>query len=328
MTHRVLLTGASGFLGATLARRLLAGRFAVGGSESAEVAELYAADLVEPPEDLGRDPRVVPHVGDLRSSLDSLPDVDLVLHLAGIVSGAAEADLELGLQGNFDTTRALADWCRRQTTPPVLVFTSSLAVFGTDPCGPALDIVDDDTLPRPQSSYGTQKLMSEHLVADYTRRGLLRGRSVRLMTVSVRPGRPNAAASSFLSGMVREPLTGVRATVPVPRDLPVALSSPGRTIDGIVTATAVDDATYGSTTAMNLPSLTVTPAEIAQSLDRVAGAGTSDLLDWEEDPAVRAIVGSWPGRFATPRAERLGLHADASFDDVIRSHVEEMRSLH
>lgn len=321
MSHRLLLTGASGFLGATLARRLLAGPVAVGGADPAEVAELHAVDLVEPPDDLAQDPRVVPHVGDLRDALATVPDADLVLHLAGVVSGAAEADLDLGLRDNLDATRALLDWCRARPRPPVLVFTSSLAVYGSDPHGHALDTVDDDTMPRPQSSYGTQKLMSEHLVADYTRRGLVRGRSVRLMTVSVRPGRPNAAASSFLSGMVREPVAGVRATVPVPRDLPVALSSPERTLEGIVTAAAVDDAAWGSTTAMNLPSITVTPAEMAESLDRVAGPGTSDLLDWEEDPAVTAIVGSWPGRFVTARAARLGLEPDAGFDDNVRSHL-------
>lgn len=320
MSHRVLLTGASGFLGATLARRLLAGPFAVGGGDPAAVAALHAVDLVEPPADLSSDPRVVPHVGDLRAALERVPDVDLVLHLAGVVSSAAEADLDLGLRDNLDATRALLAWCGGRPTPPVLVFTSSLAVYGTDPHGPPLGVVDDDTLPRPQSSYGTQKFMCEQLVADYTRRGLVRGRSVRLMTVAVRPGRPNAAASSFLSGMVREPLAGVRATVPVPGDLPVALSSPERTIDGIVTAAEVEDATWGSTSAMNLPSITITPAEMAASLDRVAGPGASDLLDWDEDPAVGAIVGSWPGRFTTTRAGGLGLVADASFDDVVRRY--------
>ena len=170
--------------------------------------------------------------------------------------------------------------------------------------------VDDDTLPRPQSSYGIQKFIGEQLVADYTRKGFVRGRSVRLMTVSVRPGRPNAAASGFLSGIIREPLAGERARCPVDPDTPVALSSPRRTIEGILRAAAVDDATWGSRTAMNLPALSTTPREMARALDRVAGAGTSDRIDW-------------PARFHTPRARRLGLRADTSFDDIVRDYLAD-----
>ena len=159
--------------------------------------------------------------------------------------------------------------------------------------------MDDDTLPRPQSSYGFQKFIGEQLVADYTRRGYLRGRSVRLMTVAVRPGRPNAAASGFLSSLLREPVHGLPTTCPVPPDLPVALSSPGRTIQGILTAAAVSDERWGSTGAMTLPGLSTTPREMAAALDRVVGPGTSDLISWVEDPAVIGIVGSWPARFRT-----------------------------
>src|SRR6188508_456503 len=195
-------------------------------------------------------------------------------HLAGVVSGAAEADFDLGMHTNVDGTRAVLEYGRRHAAPPLVIFSSSLAVFGSDPAiGPVGD-VDDDTLPRPQSSYGIQKFIGEQLVADYTRKGFVRGRSVRLMTVSVRPGRPNAAASGFLSGIIREPLAGERARCPVDPQTPVALSSPRRTLEGILRAAAVDDATWGSRTAMNLPALTTTPREMADALDRVAGAGT------------------------------------------------------
>ena len=178
-------------------------------------------------------------------------------------------------------------------------------------------------LPRPQSSYGIQKFVGEQLVADYARKGFVRGRWVRLMTVSVRPGRPNAAASGFLSGIIREPLAGERARCPVDPDTPVALSSPRRTLEGILRAAAVDDAAWGSRTAMNLPALTTTPREMADALDRVAGAGASDRIDWVDDPVVRAIVGSWPARLRTPRAQRLGLRADTSFDDVVRAYLAD-----
>ena len=142
------------------------------------------------------------------------------------------------------------------------------------------------------------------------------------MTVSVRPGAPNAAASSFLSGMIREPIAGVRAVCPVDPDTPVALSSPTRTLDGILRAAAVSTAEWGSTTAMTLPALSTTPREMAEALDRVAGAGTSDLIDWQRDAAIEAIVGSWPSQFRTDRAARLGLTADDSFDGIVAAYLD------
>jgi nucleoside-diphosphate-sugar epimerase len=229
------------------------------------------------------------------------------------------------MRTNVDGLRALLEHVRRHDAPPVLVFSSSLAVFGSDPAIGPVGTVDDDTMPRPQSSYGVQKFIGEQLVADYTRKGFVRGRSVRLMTVTVRPGRPNAAASAFLSGIIREPLAGLRAACPVPADTPIAVSSPSRTLAAIARAAAVDESAWGSRTAMNLPALTTTPREMAQALDRVAGptapTAVSDLIDWTDDPAVGAIVRSWPARFETPRAGRLGLAADEAFDDIVREYV-------
>lgn len=320
---KILITGGAGFLGTLLARRLLAEPVALGGVPAAEVDELLLVDLAPPPAGLADDPRVRPLAGELGGALGELGAVDAVFHLAGVVSGAAEADFDLGMHTNLDGTRALLEYCRGLRTPPVLVFSSSLAVFGNDPALPPLTVVDDDTLPRPQSSYGIQKFIGEQLVADYTRKGFVRGRSVRLMTVSVRPGKPNAAASSFLSGIIREPLAGVRAVCPVPPDTPIALSSPRRTLEGLLRAAEADDAAWGSRTAMNLPALTTTPRGMAGALDRVAGPGTSDLIDWADDPAVGAIVRSWPAEFDTPRARALGLQAEKSFDDIVRAYLTD-----
>lgn len=318
---RVVITGGAGFIGTVLARRLLAGPVAVGGAGPAELTELVVVDLVPPPDDVAADRRVTSVVGDLVAALPGLGAADLVVHLAAVVSGAAETDFDLGMRTNVAGTHALLEHVRRQDRAAVVVFASSLAVFGADPFAGPVGVVDDDTLPRPQTSYGVQKFIGEQLVADYTRKGFLRGRSVRLMTVSVRPGRPNAAASGFLSGIVREPLAGERAACPVPAGTPVALSSPRLTLAGILRAAEVDDATWGSRTAMNLPALTTTPGEMAAALDRVAGAGTSDLIDWDDDPAVGAIVRSWPARVVAERARRLGLLPESSFDDIVRAYV-------
>jgi D-erythronate 2-dehydrogenase len=328
---KTVITGGAGFIGTLLARRLLAGPVSVGGADPVDVDELVLADLVPPQPDLATHERVRAVVGDLASALPTIGAADLWFHLAGVVSGAAEADFDLGMRTNVDALRALLEHVRRQAVVPVLVFSSSLAVFGSDPAlGPhnSLGTVDDDTLPRPQSSYGIQKFIGEQLVADYTRKGFVRGRSVRLMTVSVRPGRPNAAVSSFLSGIIREPLAGQRAVCPVPAETPVALSSPQRTLDGIVRASAVDDATWGSRTAMNLPGLATTPGEMAQSLDRVSGSALRELIDWTDDPAISALVRSWPAQVDTPRARRLGLAPDDAFDDIVREYINTLEPQH
>jgi nucleoside-diphosphate-sugar epimerase len=323
VSTRVIVTGGAGFIGTLLARRLLAKPVTIGDRGPAPVDELVLADLVAPPPDVAADPRVRAVTGDLVSVTDELGEADAIFHLAGVVSGAAEADFDLGMRGNVDGTRAILEHARGHRTPPVLVFSSSLAVFGKDPAWPA-DTggpVGDDTLPRPQSSYGTQKFIDEQLVADYTRKGFVRGRSVRLMTVAVRPGKPNAAASSFVSGIIREPLAGLRATCPVAPDTPIALSSPRRTLQGIARAAAVSDAAWGSRTAMNLPALATTPRSMAEAMDRVAGYPASDLIDWTDDPVIGVIVRSWPASVETPRAAALSLRPEVSFDDIVREHL-------
>jgi nucleoside-diphosphate-sugar epimerase len=320
---RVVITGGAGFLGDLLARRLLDQDVSIGGGPAAAVSELVLADLAEPRADLVANPRVRVVTGDLAATLPLIGEADVFFHLAGVVSGAAEADFDLGMRVNVDGTRAVLEHARSHREPPVLVFSSSLAVFGRDPAGGPLGVVDDDTLPTPQSSYGIQKFIGEQLVADYTRKGFVRGRPVRLMTVSVRPGKPNAALSGFMSGIIREPLAGQRATCPVPPGTPLALSSPRRTIDGIVRAAAAGDAEWGSRTAMNLPALSTTPREMADALDRVAGQGSSALIDWAEDPSVTAVIVSWPAQLITARAGHLGLTAEQSFDDIIREYAAD-----
>jgi nucleoside-diphosphate-sugar epimerase len=324
----ILITGGCGFLGARLARTLLAqGSLALGGEPARAIESITLADRAPPPDDLAADRRVRFAGGDLNAQVASgaLPaaNTDVVFHLAAAVSGECEADFDLGMHSNLDATRALLDACRRLGTRPTFVFASSLAVFGNLPGQPLPEVIEDFTLPTPQSSYGIQKFIGEQLVADFARKGFVRGRSVRLMTVSVRPGRPNGAASSFLSGMIREPLAGVKAPVPVPADTPVALSSPARTIEGIIRAAEATDAQWGPLTAVNLPALRTSVGEMAAALERVAGKAGTALLDWTPDAAILRLVKTWPGNVASARANGLGLQADTDFESIVREYIRE-----
>lgn len=324
----ILITGGGGFLGARLARTLLsAGSLSLRGAPARPITQVVLADRGPAPADLAADPRVRVVQGDLLELVQrrDLPaaGTDAVFHLAAAVSAECESDFDLGMRSNLDTTRALLDACRALGSCPVFVFASSLAVFGQQPGQPPLGTVRDDILPTPQGSYGIQKFICEQLVADYTRKGFVAGRSVRPMTVSVRPGRPNGAASGFFSGMIREPLAGERAQVPVPPETPVALASPGSTIAGFVRAAEVSDAQWGPRTAINLPSLKTTVGEMAAALERVAGRQATALLDWLPDPAIDKLVRSWPGDLAWERARGLGLQADPDFDSIVRSYIAE-----
>jgi nucleoside-diphosphate-sugar epimerase len=324
----LLITGGAGFLGARLARSLLAaGTLSLRGGAPRAIEQLVLADRGAAPADLLTDPRVRFVQGDLlelvqRRELPA-PAVDAVFHLAAAVSAECETDFDLGMRSNLDSTRALLEACRALGSQPVFVFASSLAVFGQQPGQPPMGRVGDTSLPTPQGSYGIQKFICEQLVADYTRKGFLAGRSVRPMTVSVRPGRPNGAASGFFSGMIREPMAGQRARVPVPPATPVALASPSSTIAGFIRAAEASDAEWGPLTAVNLPSLSSTVGEMAAALERVGGREASALIDWSPDPAIEKLVRSWPGDIAWDRARGLGLRADPDFDSVIRSYIAE-----
>ncbi len=329
----VVITGGAGFLGSRLARELLAaGSIQVAGGAARQLGQLTLIDAAPVPPDLADDERVVPIGGDLGepellrpagTAWGALVGAEVIFHLAAAVSAACEADFDLGVRANLRVTEALLQTCRALGTNPIVIFASSVAVFGASGEHPIPAIVDDQTLPNPQSSYGVQKVIGELMVADYTRKGFLRGRAVRLMTVSVRPGRPNAAASGFLSSIVREPLAGERAICPVDPRTEVALASPARAIDGLLRAASASEAAWGGRTAVNLPALTVTIAEMVAALERVAGPAVSALIDWVPDPAVAAIVTSWPARFQADRAARLGLSADPDFDSIIKMHRAE-----
>jgi nucleoside-diphosphate-sugar epimerase len=324
----ILITGGCGFLGARLARTLLKqGALSLAGEPAQRIEKLTLTDRVPPPPDLAADARVAFVQGDLLelAQARTLPEAgtDLLFHLAAAVSGECEADFDLGMRSNLDTTRALLEASRALGTKPTFVFASSLAVFGNAPGTELPALIEDDTLPTPQSSYGIQKFISEQLVADYARKGFIRGRSVRLMTVSVRPGRPNGAASGFLSGMIREPLAGLKGACPVPRETPVALASPGTTVDGIVRAAEASDEEWGPLTAMNLPATRTSVGEMADALERVAGKAATALLDWTPDPSVQKLVKTWPGNVASARASKLGLQPDKDFESVVREYIRE-----
>lgn len=328
---RLVITGGCGFLGVRLARALLArGSLALDGAQADQaLSGLTLVDRMAAPPELAQDPRVTVVMGDLLELLRNQPeavvpaDTAAIVHLASAVSGECEADLDLGLRSNLDGTRALLQRCRALGTAPVFVFSSSLAVFGDSAEMPLPPVIADNTLPTPQNSYGTQKFMCEQLVADYGRKGLVKARNVRLMTVSVRPGRPNGAASSFLSGMIREPLAGLRAVCPVPPDTPVALASPQRTVEGLLVALETPSGRWGARVALNFPALTTTPAQMAQALSRVAGEGVARRIDWQVDPVVAGIVTRWPARMQADRAAALGLRPDPDFDSIIAQYLRE-----
>ena len=328
----IVITGGAGFLGLRLARTLLArGQLSIAGAAPRAIGRITLVDRAPPPADLVADPRIAVLTGDLNTLLGGKQGIAplvsaqtaIIFHLAAAVSGECEADFDLGMRSNFAVTLALLEACRSLQTRPVLVFASSLAVFGDAPGLPLPAAIEDHTLPTPQSSYGIQKFIGEQLVADYTRKGFVQGRNVRLMTVSVRPGRPNGAASSFLSGMIREPLAGIRAACPVAPGTPVALSSPGRTIDGLVCAAEATDQQWGPRTGLNLPALTTTPGEMAAALERVAGTAAARLIDWTLDAAIGNIVKTWPSRIDSVRARKLGLLAETSFDGIILDYIRE-----
>jgi nucleoside-diphosphate-sugar epimerase len=304
----------------------------VAGQGPRPLSRVTLIDRTPPPVDLSGDERVDTIRGDLVELLGpagggrhTLAGADVIFHLAAAVSAECEADFDLGVRANLRATEALLASCRALGTNPVVVFASSLAVFGDSPEHRLPPVVDDQTLPNPQSSYGVQKLIGEQLLADYTRKRFLRGRAVRLATVSVRAGRPNAAASGFLSGIIREPLAGEHAACPVGAATEVALISPARAIDGLLCAATSSEESWGGRSAVTLPALTVTVADMVAALERVGGPAVSTLIDWVPDPAVARLVTSWPARIRADRAQALGLSPDPDFGSIVRAYLAETR---
>ena len=326
---KLLITGGGGFIGARLARTLLQ-RGTLAGQP---ITRLVLTDIAPPPADLLADARVEARTGHLMAQTDALREepFDGVFHLASAVSGECEADFDLGLRSNLDSTRALFDALRANVaaggTAARLVFSSSVAVFGPDPAVPLPALVGDTTLPAPQTSYGTQKLICEHLLADYTRKGYIDGRAARLMTVTVRPGRPNGAASSFFSGIIREPLAGVEAVCPVSADVSHPMSSPTRTVDGLIAVFEASRDAFNGRTAMNLPGLNVRVSDMLEALEQVAGKAVRNLVRFERDERVAGIVANWPSGATADRAARLGLLPHENFADIVRQYIDDCAAL-
>jgi D-erythronate 2-dehydrogenase len=313
----IVITGGGGFIGRKLALRLLERGLAGSAVERLTLFDVVAAEGV--PDD--RRLRVVSgDIGDAGQVRDLIgPGVDGVFHLAAIVSGNAEEDFDLGMRVNLDGTRHVLEACRALGTGPRLVFTSSVAVFG----GEMPEVIEDHTIDTPQTSYGAEKAAGELLVADYARKGFLEGRSLRLPTIVIRPGRPNKAASTFASSILREPLAGEEATCPVERDAAMYILSPRRVVDALVHAFELPQESFRGFRGLTLPGITATVGEMVDALGRVAGERAVARIRFEPDPRIQAIVAGWPSRVDAARARGLGFRADEDMDAIVRAHVED-----
>lgn len=317
----VLVIGAAGMIGRKLVARI-AREGAIGGrpverlslvdvvaptAPGAMAAECWAADISAP--------------GEAARMVAGGPD--LIFHLAAIVSGEAEADFDKGYRINLDGTRLLLEAIRqqgmRESYVPRLVFTSSIAVFGA----PMPEPIPDEFMLTPLTSYGTQKAIGELLLADYSRRGFVDGIGLRLPTICIRPGAPNKAASGFFSSILREPLVGKEAVLPVPDTVRHWHASPRAAVGFLLHAATLDTGPLGARRSLTMPGLAATVAEQIEALRRVAGEGAVRLIRREPDPTIAAIVAGWPRSFDARRAEALGFVAERSFDDIIRVHVED-----
>ena len=321
MGSKVLITGGAGFVGSRLARELLKR----GEIASGPIDELVLTDLRAPSSDLIANSRVSTAVGTLIDLCVELgkKKFDLVFHLAGAVSAECEADFDLGMRSNLHSIQFLLESLRAAGNVPRVVFSSSLAVFGPDPSVPMPSTVSDDILPTPQSSYGIQKFIGEQLIADYTRKGFIDGRSVRPNTVVVRPGKPNGAASGFLSSIIREPLNGEPAVCPVAPETRVALGSTAGTIAALIKVAEASREAFCGRTAINLPALNVSVNEMLGALEAVGGKAARDLVKFERDAMVVRLVDSWPASVEAPRARRLGIEPDKNFISIVRDYLAD-----
>jgi nucleoside-diphosphate-sugar epimerase len=315
---RVLILGGGGFLGRRLGEELLKN----GGIAGGRLHHLTMVDIAFAEERL-QDSRLQYIQADfsdertITNILQQQPDV--VFHLAAIVSGEAEKNFELGMKINFHASRQVLELCRKLAINPRIVFASSCAVFGGD----VSKVITDETAPKPRSSYGTQKAMVELLMNDYSRRGFVDARSVRLPTIAIRPGKPNAATSSFVSSIIREPLHRKKASYPVPPETPCWILSPKRVIQNFIHAANIDEGLLGDDRVINLPGLTVSVREMINTLEQIAGPEVTALLTYEPDAFLESIVLTWPPYFDTVRAKKLGFVSDSSVEEIIRSYIAE-----
>ena len=315
----VVITGGAGFLGSLLARAILErGALTDSRGQTRPIRELVLVDVVAPA--TAGDPRVRAIVGSLadRAVVDAVisSQTDSVFHLAAVVSGQAEAEFDVGMRVNVDATRNLLERCRACAVPPKFVFASSLAVFG----GTLPDPVPDDAPVTPQTSYGTQKAIAELLVSDMSRKGFIDGRSLRLPTIVVRPGKPNKAASSFASGIIREPLAHIAAICPVAPSTALWLQSPRAVIANFIIGHEVPADEIARSRAINVPGISVAVRDMVKALRTVAGDAVAGLVRWERDPVIDRIVSTWPARFTADAGRTLGMRADDDFESIVRAH--------
>jgi nucleoside-diphosphate-sugar epimerase len=318
----VLIAGAAGMIGRKLTARLVKD----GGINGRPIDRLSLTDVVAPDKPAGITGQV-----DLSTSDLAAPGVadklivdrpDLIFHLAGVVSGEAEIDLEKGYHVNLDGTRALLDAVRLKGDDykPKVVFTSSIAVFGAP--FPPSGIPDEFHL-TPLTSYGTQKAMSELMLADYNRRNILDGVGIRLPTICVRPGKPNKAASGFFSGIIREPLAGQEALLPVAETVRHTHASPRSAVNFLIHAAGLTREQLGPRINLSMPGVSCTVGEQIEALMRVAGTNISSRIRKQPDELIMRIVAGWPEKFESKRAQGLGFKAESSFDEIIRAHIED-----
>jgi D-erythronate 2-dehydrogenase len=312
---QIIITGGAGFIGQKLAKAL--------SQSSLPFQKLLLLDIGLPSAPTP-DPRIHCHQADIcQPNIWEQyigPSTQIVYHLAAVVSSHAEANFELGYQVNLAATTQLLEACRRQSHAIRLVFASSCAVFG----GQLPSVVTNSTALTPASSYGTQKAMAELLVADYTRKGYLHGLSLRLPTVCVRPGKPNLAASSFVSGIMREPIAGQAANCPVPTSLALWITSPNTVVHNLAHAATLAQASLNGSYSLNLPGISVTIAEMIASLHSQVGSQATQLISYQPNPAISQIVQSWPSLIDNQPAQALGFKADASFHTILQQYLAEL----
>jgi nucleoside-diphosphate-sugar epimerase len=316
---KVLIIGGAGMIGRKLAERL-ARDGALGGTA---IAGLTLYDVVEGAAPAGAKMPVKVLTGDLPAAGEAQKLVadkpDVIFHLAAVVSGEAEQDFDKGYRINLDGGRALLEAIRAAGHKPRLVFASSVAVFGA----PFPEAIGDEFFSTPLTSYGTQKAICELLVSDYSRKDFLDGISIRLPTICVRPGKPNKAASGFFSNIMREPMAGQEAVLPVSESVRHWHASPRAAVGFMLHAAALDLGKVGPRRALSMPGLSVTVAEQIAALKKVAGDKVAARIRREPDPFIEKIVAGWPRNFAANRARELGFKADASFEEIVRIHIED-----
>jgi D-erythronate 2-dehydrogenase len=320
---QILITGAAGMIGRKLTERLTRD----GALNQAPVERLTLVDVVAPPQPAQSPAQGTCVASDLSRPGEAAKAIaarpHMIFHLGGVVSGEAERDFDKGYSVNLDGMRALLEAIRAvgEGYRPKLVYTSSIAVFGA----PFPATIPDDFHLSPLTSYGTQKAIGEALLADYTRRGFCDGVGIRLPSIVVRPGKPNAAASGFFSSIIREPLAGMEAALPVPETVVHTHASPRAAVGFLIHAAGLKREALGSRINLSMPGVSCTVAEQIAALKRIAGERVAARIKRAEDPLVARIVAGWPQRIEARRARELGFAAENSFDEIVRIHIEEDR---